>query len=799
MRQLKLNGSAWQEPDHSNQTEAKRRAMIAVLFLALGFILVSPPGARAGMVGPYDVSLWTLTNTAADGFVTPTASGVDITGGNEGSGNPGTTDFRILAAGTGQVSFTFLYFSLDDPTFDYAGYLFGPNFFFLADTSNTSGVQSFPVTAGESFGFRVGTADNQFEPGILSISDFGAPVGPVGTEAPEPATAPLALAGIALAVMVRLRSHLTNRKGGAVLRLVLVGIGLAASSSLFAQLHFSGSPVTGQLVLIGQVNVLQQAQQLQFRVSHAATAKGQGPEVKPNVPRLLLQPPARFGTSRQTGLASSNPLVQMQPMAISPITNAFHFDGITHFDQRNANNGNQFSVEPPSQGLAVANGYILEAVNNAFQVYNLAGVPQLPAVLSTNQVFGLPPAIDRNTGINGPYPTDILAFWDPDIRRWFVLQRVAANDADGNALPASRMYLAVSQTDNPTGTYNIYSMDTTNTLHPGCPCVPDYPQIGADQYGFYISSNEFNFFNQYVDASILAISKASLGLGVTSPTAFEFFVPFNTYEFTIHPATTPPGASYFQQNGGVEYFVSSQANVPDSAMAIYAMSNTSSLATAIPNLTLTETTVPTLGYSTPPLASQPPGPLPYGSTVGATISPNIDGGDTRIQSVVYAGGRLYVTLGTQVTDAHGNILAGGAYVVISLANRGGLITASALRQGYLLVNGNHLLRPAIAVDAQGRGAIVFTLVGPGYYPSAAFVPFSAFAAGGTLQVAASGAFPEDGFTAYDFPPFIARWGDYAAAVLGGDGRIWLATEYIPNAPRTDFANWGTAVMAVNPQ
>ena len=26
-------------------------------------------------------------------------------------------------------------------------------------------------------------------------------------------------------------------------------------------------------------------------------------------------------------------------------------------------------------------------------------------------------------------------------------------------------------------------MDTTDALHPGCPCVPDYPQIGADQYG----------------------------------------------------------------------------------------------------------------------------------------------------------------------------------------------------------------------------------------------------------------------------------------------------------------------------
>src|SRR5260370_41692261 len=113
MRRFKFSGSASQELDQSSQTEAKRRAMSAILFLALAFMLVSPLGARAGMIGAYDLSLWTLTNASADGFVTITAGGVDITGGNTGSGNPGTTDFQILAAGTGLVSFSFVYLSLD--------------------------------------------------------------------------------------------------------------------------------------------------------------------------------------------------------------------------------------------------------------------------------------------------------------------------------------------------------------------------------------------------------------------------------------------------------------------------------------------------------------------------------------------------------------------------------------------------------------------------------------------------------------------------------------------------------------
>ena len=56
-------------------------------------------------------------------------------------------------------------------------------------------------------------------------------------------------------------------------------------------------------------------------------------------------------------------------------------------------------------------------------------------------------------------------------------------------------------------------MDTTHATNPSCPCVPDYPQIGSDQYGFYISANEYNTSSQtFVSSIILAISKTALCL-----------------------------------------------------------------------------------------------------------------------------------------------------------------------------------------------------------------------------------------------------------------------------------------------
>jgi hypothetical protein len=345
-------------------------------------------------------------------------------------------------------------------------------------------------------------------------------------------------------------------------------------------------------------------------------------------------------------------------------------------------------------------------------------------------------------------------------------------------------------------------MDTTNSGNLGCPCFADYPEIGADEYGFYISANEFSTsFNSFVDATILAISKASLASGVISPSAFHFTIPFITgYEFAIQPASTPPGASYFRANGGGQFFVSTQASFSvDNKLAVWMMTNTSSLGNANPNLSLTSTLSSVLTHVFPDVATQRPGPLPYGSSVSRVLA-YLDGGDNRVLSVSYAGGRLYVTFATGVTDEDGQQLVGGAYVILSPNFRGGVLSTPLLRQGYLLVRGNHLLRPAVAVNRLGRGVIAFTLVGPDYYPSAAFVPFDTFSTAPSILVAAFGMSPEDGFTGYSVPwlPGLARWGDYSAAAAGSDGSIWMVTEYIPNAPRTELANWGTYVTRYVP-
>jgi hypothetical protein len=593
----------------------------------------------------------------------------------------------------------------------------------------------------------------------------------------------------------------------ALLAMVGAGFVVSLSAQTPTQTHYPApTSITGQLTLHGTVNLMQTAQGAQ--ALGGIPERSLGAATSTQTQPAPLRPPtdwhsAPIGSQTPTGTGS----VPMQSMSISP-TNTFGLLGLTHNDQRNANGGNQFSVEPPNASIAVGNNMVLEGVNNAVQVYSTSGVPLLPAVLSSNQVFGVLPAINRSTGVNGVFPTDMRVFFDSTINRFFVIQRSQDNDVNGNNLPSSHLYMAVSQTNDATGTYNVYVMNTTNTGHGGCPCFPDYPQIGSDQYGFYIATNEFTANasgnGSFVDAQIYAISKASLAANAASPTIMRYILSDLTgYEFAIQPMTTPPGGAAYVASGGVEYFVSTTVSAGTAnSLAVWAMANTASLATT-PSLSLTRINTPVLTYTFPRVATQMSGALPYGSTlVPPGMLANLDGGDCRIQSAFYSGGRIYATWSTEAVDGLGNNVVGGAYAILSPTFRNNVLAAPVLRQGYLLTQGNHLMRPAIAVTAQGRGAIAMTLVGPGYFPSAAYVTIDTYSTGTTVQLASAGAGPEDGFTGYPDAGFpetgIARWGDYSTAAVAPDGSIWMTTEFIPNAPRTQLANWGTYIAQYIP-
>ena len=164
----------------------------------LGMALAKP--AAASFVDGYAPVDFTLINVNADGTAAWGDGGVSLslTGGNNGSDAPGTTDVTIAALGSGTVYFTYAYASPDTPTYDYAGYLLAGSFVPLADTDGNSGAVTFQIDSGQTFGFRVGTADNTGEPGIFTVTNFSAPV-------PEPGTFPLMILAACAGIGVRWR------------------------------------------------------------------------------------------------------------------------------------------------------------------------------------------------------------------------------------------------------------------------------------------------------------------------------------------------------------------------------------------------------------------------------------------------------------------------------------------------------------------------------------------------------------------------------------------------------------------
>ena len=517
--------------------------------------------------------------------------------------------------------------------------------------------------------------------------------------------------------------------------------------------------------------------------------------------------------------------------AVSGAAGAAGFDALSHADQRFSGTGiyagTNFSTEPPDQGLCVGNGFVLEAVNTAIAVYSATAPNGTPLAGPTplNQLYGAIPAIDRAAGKFGDDIGDPKCYYDPELGRFFVSSFRVRMDPDTGAFSEddSHVVLAVSSSNNPvTSTWTVWDLNTTDgdgTLanHPNCPCFADQPLIGADHYGFYISTNEYSlapfgvFFN---GAQVYAFSKTALagGAGGSLTGVHIDDIPLaESIAYTLQPATTPAGGTYETGNGGTAYFLSAldfNATL-DNRIAVWALTGTSTLGTTNA-VTLQSRVLDSESYGQPPDAEQRGGPTPLRDAVkrdptiaGATSVEHLEllaGNDDRMQQTVYAAGHLWSNLNTVVKTRSGNVQIGTAWFVVQPTWSGASLGGSVTNQGYVSVDKQNVMYGSIAVNPAGDAAMGVTLVGRSYVPSAAYVTLGANGAVSDVHVVGAGAGPEDGFTGYRVfgGSGTARWGDYSAAVADESGNLWLANEFITSKPRSLLANWGTFVMRVTP-
>jgi hypothetical protein len=253
-------------------------------------------------------------------------------------------------------------------------------------------------------------------------------------------------------------------------------------------------------------------------------------------------------------------------------------------------------------------------------------------------------------------------------------------------------------------------------------------------------------------------------------------------------------------------------------LIVWSLSNTASLDTASPSISLSNNILTVGRYGVPPKQHQPgsgtaPGTsVPQGFCLNDTATPTIaglgcwkllvgtaahavgpevvaspDSNDTRMQQVTYANGKLWGALDTAINPDGGAQRAGVEWFIVNPS------AGKVVLNGYLGAAGYDFVYPAIGVTASGRGVMAFTATGDTQYPSAAYAPIDAHAGVGDWSVVSGGqgAAADDGFSGYkaqNFPNSLrSRWGDYGAAAVDGNS-VWVASEYI--AAACDYTTWG---------
>lgn len=155
---------------------------------------------------------------------------------------------------------------------------------------------------------------------------------------------------------------------------------------------------------------------------------------------------------------------------------------------------------------AVGPNHYMQTVNSSFAIYDKTGI-LLAGPTNMNLLFGSVPGANCNDG-------DPIILYDEQAERWLAAEFSLCGSTD-------RMLIAVSTTDDPTGTWHQYSFDVAD--------MPDYEKFGIWRDAYYMGTNTFNGTDIYAferdqmligeDAQMIAFDnpwKPNLG-GVTVP------------------------------------------------------------------------------------------------------------------------------------------------------------------------------------------------------------------------------------------------------------------------------------------
>jgi len=187
-------------------------------------------------------------------------------------------------------------------------------------------------------------------------------------------------------------------------------------------------------------------------------------------------------------------------------------------------NGQDSPYYPPDANGTVGPNHYMQTINVVYTIYNKVG----------NLVAG-PTALNTLfTGVNGSECNngDPIVLYDENADRWLVAEfsLCGANDY---------MLIAVSTTNDPTGTWHKYSFDVDD--------VPDYEKFGIWQDGYYMGTNNSTGNDIYVfqrSQMLNGLTASFVGFNnAWRPTTIDGFmcVPPVDNDGAFAPAGSPAG------------------------------------------------------------------------------------------------------------------------------------------------------------------------------------------------------------------------------------------------------------------
>lgn len=421
--------------------------------------------------------------------------------------------------------------------------------------------------------------------------------------------------------------------------------------------------------------------------------------------------------------------------------------------------GNVSGVLPPDTEATVGLNHYVHVVNSAFAIYDKSG-NQLTGPVNTNTLW---------SGFGGPCQTDnsgdAIFAYDEQANRYVLTQFAVAG---GN----QSVCFAISQTGDPTGSYNLYEVVT--------PRFPDYYKLSVwpdpDNNAYFFGTNS-GAQGQY---DVFAVDRANMLAGATAR-PMQFFQNFVNLlipadlDGPTGPPLGSPGIFYTFRDGGESYF----NNPPADSIDVWEF-NVDWTTPANTTFTLVNSLSPTpfnwtvCGFFVSNCLPQP------GTSQG------IDSASWwPMQRLVYRNFGSHQTLiGSWTVD----VLASGNRAAprwFELRDNGG--GWSIFQEGTYSPDSVNRWMSSVAMDGSGNIAMGFSRGSGSDFASIYYASRNASDPLGTmgseeLLFAGTGAQTSTS----------SRWGDYSSMELdpADDCTFWFTSEYLAS---TSNANWLTRV------